>query len=188
MTKDIFLKGVSNWNNHLHLLWPSLRNMTSRRIDKSKTIGLDVVEFGMGDGSTWQLDEYCIQYGHKLFSFDNNLEWVNKFKHLEKDSMENGIVRHSVQFVEDWDSVMRMQLNIGVLLIDHAPGERRKIDIGLYFNKARIIVCHDTEPAADHGYQMRDELAKFKYMIDFKSEGAWASAVSNSVDVTKFEA
>ena len=75
---------------------------------------------------------------------------------------------------------------IGLVFIDHAPGERRKIDIARFADKAQIIVCHDTEPAADHGYKMRVELKKFKYLIDYESDGAWATAVSNFYDVTKF--
>jgi len=59
------------------------------------------------------------------------------------------------------------------------------VDIALFANKAQIIVAHDTEPNADHGYQMRDEIKKFKYWRDFETPGAWASIMSNTIDVTK---
>lgn len=166
MTKQEFLKGVANWNNHLYLMWPALYH----------TSGL-VVEFGCGHGSTKQLHDYCEGTNRNLISYENNLEWLEKFNHLESES-------HKFYYVKDWDSVNITE--IGVLLIDHAPGERRKFDIAKYANNAKIVVCHDTEPAADHGYQMRGELKKFKYQVDYESVGAWATAVSNFIDVRKF--
>ena len=167
MTRQEFLYGVGNWNNHLHLLWPSLEI----------TSGL-VVEFGCGDGSTKQLHDYCEYKKRLLESYDFNKEWVEKYERLQTKS-------HRLYHAPNWNDVKLN--NVDVLLIDHSPGERRKEDIKRYASIAKIIVCHDTEPAADHGYQMRAELAKFKYQFDYKSEGAWATVVSNFIDVTKFQ-
>lgn len=165
MTKQEFTYGVENWNNHLWLLWPALEATSG-----------DMVEFGMGYGSTNILRKYATETGRHLTSYENNLEWYEKFPFEHSDN-------HELIYVSDWNSVN--QKDIDVMLIDHAPGERRKIDIAKFANVAKIIVCHDTEPAADHGYQMRSELAKFKYQVDYQSPGAWASIVSNYVDVKK---
>lgn len=165
MTKEEFLNNVANWDNHRFLLWPAL--------EATKKM---VVEFGCGDGSTPYLHDYCKYKNRILKSYENNLEWMDKFRPLESDN-------HKIHFVKHWDDVELDE--IGVLLIDHAPGERRKEDIIRYANKAWIIVAHDTEPAADHGYQMRAELAKFKYQVDYQSPGAWATMVSNKIDVRK---
>lgn len=164
MTKKEFLKDVQNWNNHLYLMWQALYNVSGM-----------VVEFGVGHGSTKQLHDYC-EGRRELRSYENNKDWLDKFKHFESEG-------HKLFLVTDWDDVKLD--SIGVLLIDHAPGERRKFDIAKYANAAQIIVCHDTEPAADHGYQMRNELKKFKYAVEYESPGAWASMVSNFVDVKK---
>jgi hypothetical protein len=166
MTKEEFLKGVSNWDNHRNLLWPALQ----------ATDGL-VVELGIGDGSTSFLHQYCEDNQRLLISYENNKEWYEKYKHFNSDT-------HLILNVPNCDNATLMP---SVILIDHAPGERRKDDIKKFAKDAKIIVAHDTEPAADHGYKMRAELQKFKYMIDFKSEGAWATAVSNYLDVTKWE-
>lgn len=165
MTKDDFLKGVANWDNHRYLLWPALE----------ATKGL-VVEFGMGHGSTPFLNQYCTENKRELCSYDNTLDWVDKFR-------EYGNKYHRLFLAHNWEDVEYNQID--VMLIDHAAGERRKFDIAKYANIARIMVIHDTEPAADHGYQMRAELAKFKYIKEHESEGAWASMVSNFVDVSK---
>jgi hypothetical protein len=166
MTKEEFLKDVANWDNHRHLLWPALEATTG-----------DVVEMGMGQGSTPFLHEYCKANKRKLFSYDNNTAWSSKFDNFQEAG-------HRIANVVDWDDVMQPA---DVVLIDHAPGERRKIDIARFANVAKIIVCHDTEPAADHGYQMRAVLGTFKYRKEYQTVGAWATVVSNFVDVTKFE-
>lgn len=163
MTKEEFATITSNYDSHRPLLWEALE----------ATKGL-VIELGCGYGSTPFLWAYCQAKGRVLLSYENNREWFDKmrseFPHI--------------QLVKDWDKV---RLASEVLFIDHAPGERRKVDIARAVDSANIIIAHDTEPAADHGYQMRGELEKYAYMIDYKTDGAWATAVSNSIDVTKFK-
>jgi hypothetical protein len=166
MTKEQFTQITSNYDSHRPLLWQALE----------ATTGI-VVEFGIGYGSTPFLSEYCEGMNRELWSFENNKEWFDKF---------DGFFGHKIILVKDWALVHHFR-DLSVMLIDHAPGERRKVDIARFANTAQIIVAHDTEPAADHGYKMRAELKKFRYMIDYQTDGAWASAVSNFIDVTKFD-
>lgn len=140
----------------------------------------EVVEMGVGDGSTPFLRRYCADTKRMLFSYENNYEWYRRMQDYNGEG-------HKVTHVTDWDVVSQNHIHPSVVLIDSAPGERRKIDVELFANKASVLVMHDTEPAADHGYQMRQHIKLFKWWIDFKSEGAWASAASNFVDVTQFE-
>lgn len=165
MTKEEFLKDVQGWDNHRYLLWPALE----------ATKG-DVVEMGMGSGSTPFLHEYCTD--RRLFSYDNNAEWLNNFVNLRSGM-------HQISFISDWDNVSKQHPKVDVLLIDHAPGERRHIDVQLFANKAKIIVIHDSEPAAT-GYLMDRIWPLFKYRKDHESPGAWATAVSNFIDVSKW--
>lgn len=165
MTKDEFLAGVSNWSNHRHLLWDALE-LTSG----------DVIELGCGDGSTPFLSRYCKARGRMLYSYEGDLDWYDRMKMYRED-------HHKVIYVKNWDDVSAGHVLCGVVLIDHAPGERRKVDIQRFAQTASIIVAHDTEPAADHGYQMRPVLRTFKYMRDFTSDGAWASIASNFIPV-----
>jgi hypothetical protein len=127
----------------------------------------------MGHGSTPFLYEYCKNFGRELFSYENNLEWFEK---CQKFNPKNGT------FISDWDIVGENHLTPSVLFIDHAPGERRKIDLERFALRARIIVIHDSEPAADHGYQMRQHKSLFKYWKDYESNGAWASMASNFIE------
>jgi hypothetical protein len=165
MTKEKFTQITSNYDSHRPLLWAALES----------TKGL-VMELGCGYGSTPFISEYTKEKKREFVSYENNKEWYNKL---------NAELPNQIIFVTDWDTVKICKPC--VLFIDHAPGERRKTDIQRFSNHAQIIVCHDSEPAADHGYKMRPELKKFKYMIDYQTDGAWATAVSNFIDVTKFD-
>lgn len=168
MTKEEFLKDVANWDNHRFLLWPALEATTG-----------EVIEMGMGQGSTPFLHQYCKDANRKLFSYESSLEWAMKFQ----DNITEG---HHVMHVHDWDAVSLRHPFPDVVLIDHAPGERRYIDVQRFANTAKIIVIHDSEPAAT-GYMMDRIWGLFRFRKDYTSPGAWATAVSNFVDVSKFE-
>jgi len=161
MTKEEFLTDTANWNNHKFCLWPALE----------ATDGL-VVEFGAGHGSTPSLYQYCKDNNRHFLSYDFNSEWADKFKD------------YGTRHVENWDLIGALKCD--VILIDHSPGERRWVDIERFANSAKIIVIHDSEPAAT-GYMLNKIWHLFKYRVDYKTEGAWASAVSNFLDVSKWQ-
>lgn len=140
-----------------------------------------VIEMGCGHGSTPLLHDYCTEAGRKLWSYETNKEWADKFTGLNNK-------QHFVHLLENanWDYVKENHESPAVVFIDHAPGERRKDDILNFKDIDGIIVCHDTEPAADHGYQMRQTFAAFKYVVEVKTNGAWATALSNHYDITKW--
>lgn len=157
MTKDQFLHGVNNNDvDHRVLLWEAMQ------LTKGK-----VVEFGSGHGSTPFIREYCQTAGRDFESYDNHPGWAQAT---------------GATLVKNWE-----ELNIqdpDVLFIDHAPGERRKEDIEKYMFLAKILVIHDTEPPADHGYQCRQHFPRFKYCVEVKTNGAWATMCSNFIDLS----
>lgn len=161
MNKEEFLQNINSYSNHRVLLWEALQ----------LTDG-DVIEFGSGEGSTPYLRKYCAENNRFFFSYENNLSWAEKTKS---------------NFLTDWDCVNYVKID--VLLIDHAPGERRKIDLIKYKDAAKIIVVHDSEPKGWNGsdYGVRELFSQFKYKADvmpIHPEGAWATILSNSIDVT----
>jgi hypothetical protein len=158
-----FLRNIQNWDNHRYFLWLAIKEIGSGTI----------YEMGCGHGSSPFL---CNVPNFKTKAFETDEKWSNFFRELQSD-------KYSIKLVSNWDSVNVAESDI--ILIDHAPGERRKEDIKRYREQGKgILVAHDTEPNADHGYKMRDELKKFKYMIDYKTDGAWATAASNYYNVT----
>lgn len=139
----------------------------------------NVLEYGTGHGSTQLLHDYCKSKKRLLASFDEKNEWLSKFTNLTSKY-------HILRLADNWDNIVSAYPDADVIFIDHAPGERRKFDIYNYRNTKGIIVAHDTEPAADHGYQMRQHFKLFKYVVEVKTNGAWASAMSNEYDLTKW--
>lgn len=163
MEKSQFIKYTDNWGSHQPLLWEAL--------ETTKHLGLPVLELGCGDNSTPMLKQYCKDNKLKLFSYDSKKDWADKFGAI---------------YVDDWDSKAFWHQDFGIALVDMAPGEYRKIALSK-LHHVRIVISHDTEPAAEHGYKMRPELKKYKYLKDFETNGAWGTAVSDFFDVSNFK-
>lgn len=180
-----FTKGANDWNNHIFLLWLALE----------ETPVMDVIEMGCGDGSTRQLNAYCKEARRVLYSFETDKKYMDRFKDLEGP---NHIFTH---IINDWQVAKDICPDPSVVLIDHAPGERRIVDVKRFADINGILVLHDTQPpptAADYGYERIWGL--FKYRVDLTCpvnpepapDGSlhnrtWASAVSNTHDVTKWK-
>ena len=160
MIRNSFLKEMSGDNNHRLLLWYALR----------KTKGT-VVEFGSGHGSTPYLKKYCEDAKRRFETYDNGEEWAKK---IGSTFIPNN----------NWDGV---DTKGSVILIDHAPGERRHVDIMRLKDNFDIMVIHDSEPIGAGDYKLEPLWKHFKYRVDVKTDGAWATAVSNTIDLEDFK-
>lgn len=170
MTKEKFLEGMSGWNSHLPLLYKALESTEG-----------EVIELGIGYGSTPQLHEYCHDAKRQLYSYDSNIEWYRKFEFLRKPG-------HSIEYTQNWlEPVERHRYTIGVMLSDESPGFMRKYNIAIFAQNVQIIVIHDTENKSDHGYLFSLIYPLFKYKRDYIFEGTAATAVSNFIDVSQWE-
>lgn len=138
----------------------------------------DVAEFGMGDGSTTYLSAYCSAAKRKLFSYENEGSWAEKFKKLES-------TYHKIEHVDWADCIGHREWS--VVLIDHNPPARRHHDIAALRDKAKIIIVHDSEIRSP-GYMLNKIYPLFQYRCDINMPYPLASAValSNSVDVSKW--
>lgn len=162
MTKQEFLKICGNWNSHLPFLWQAL--------EMTKHLKLPTLELGSGMGSTAVLRQYCNDEGIEFVTYDDKMEYAK-----ENESI----------YIENWDT-LPWRRDWGVVLVDHAPGEDRKLRLPL-LHHSQIVVAHDTEIVGAGNYQMRPEIIKYKYWLDYETAGAWATAMSDLWDVTKFE-
>lgn len=169
MTKEFFISGIDAYSSHLPVLWQALE----------ATQG-EVVELGMGFGSTPKLHEVCKD--RHLFSYENNIEWYRKFEHLRSS-------KHSVEYTQNWmEPIERHRYQIGVLFSDEQPGELRKYNIAMFCNLAQVVVAHDSQPEAEGGYKYSLVKPLFKYHKHFEHESGTDTAVlSNFIDVTKWE-
>lgn len=177
MTREQFISDLSHWNSYLPLLWEALENTTG-----------DVVELGMGDGSTVKLHDYSrdtSRYNQRnLYSYESNLDWYRKFEYL---SGKNFAI-HEVTYVgNNWEPMIeRHREPIGVLFSDEAPGEMRKYNIAMFAQTAQVIIAHDAEPSNDGGYKYSLLKPLFKYTKLHEFPGASTAAFSNFIDVSKW--
>jgi hypothetical protein len=168
-------KQYANDNNHLPFLFQALEITNG-----------DVFELGMGHGSTPYLFEYCIRNKRVLNSYETNPEWANKFR---GDNFKYSEFHINLISPLGWDVAVDgiMDAVDGVVLVDHAPGETRGDVLEQLKDFDGIVIAHDTEPGqADAGYGMRKMFVHYKYVLDFKTDGAWATVMSNKYDVTQF--
>lgn len=181
MDKNKFLEKLAgdDWDNHRILLWLAL--------EETKTG--EVLEMGCGDGSTRQLHEYCKDANRMLYSFDTSQEWLDRFSNCISGK------HYFERVINNWEIAQQICPKPSVILIDHAPGERRWVDIKNYSDKIEgIMVIHDSQPpptSADYSYEKIWHLFKYRVNLEVdKHESGdnrtWASAVSNHFDVTKW--
>lgn len=134
-----------------------------------------LIECGMGDFSSYLLHGT----GRNIISYETSPEWFAKFPDIESKRL---IGR------DDWMDVMsRHKETAAIIFLDHAPGESREKCLAYLANGYKgIVICHDTEPGADHGYKMRQHFNWFKYVAEVKCHGAWATVLSHTYDVTQW--
>lgn len=170
MTREQFVGTYSYWDSHRPLLWEAME----------ATIG-DIIELGVGGGSTEQLHEYCKARGRRLFSYESSLEYYRQFEKFRTDW-------HQVEFVGDnWEPMIeKHRYNIGVLFSDEAPGLMRKYNIAMFSGNAEIIIAHDAEQASDHGYRYSLLKPIFRYHKLHLHEGVGTAALSNKIEVNKW--
>jgi|LakMenEpi03Aug12_release.lakeMendotaPanAssembly.Ray.scaffolds.fasta_scaffold405496_2 hypothetical protein len=187
---NYLLNEVEGWCSHRPLLYLAL--------EMTKSSNKPIVELGCGYGSTTQLNQYIQTDKRKLISFDTNQEWLNKFIHLQSNKHEfvykpdNFAYNQESQEwydktpeIVDWLTDVSKD-GISVCLVDHACGERRHSDIKLIHENCDFMIIHDSQPPAT-GYMMDKIWGLFKYKLNMKKWGDWATIVSNKHDVTKFD-
>ena len=158
MSKDWFLSDLGAWNSYLPLLWEAVEATNG-----------DVIELGMGEGSTKKLHTVCVD--RNLYSYDNNIEWYRKFEYLRTKN-------HFIEFTNNWmEPIERHRGKIGVLFSDESPGEIRKYNIAMFCNTAQVIVAHDAEPESNVGYRYDLVAPLFKYHVHLESKTGTDAAV-----------
>jgi hypothetical protein len=134
-----------------------------------------IVECGMGHHSSHLLHDT----GRQVVSYETNPEWFDKFPEIASKTLIHP---------DQWLDVMAGHKgSAAIIFLDQAPGEAREKCLEYLANGYHgIVVCHDTEPAADHGYKMRRHFNWFKYIVEVKCDGAWATVLSHTYDVTQW--
>lgn len=129
-----------------------------------------VLEVGAGNYSTPLLHAMCTAMGRKLVTLDSSAEWIARFESLRGDG-------HTLEHAPNWtDKAATIGAGWSVVFIDHAPAERRVIDIMLLAHKCEFMVVHDSEHPL-YGYE--PVFKKFKHRTDYKRLTPWTTVLSN---------
>lgn len=179
-----------------------IKNKVSGRILKSPDCGTHisvlatvvahtdgpVLELGMGDWSTPLLHGLCSVNKRYLLSTETDQNWMALFQDLATNWHEFEFVPVFEESIEryyrpeKWDTVGN-EKRWSVVFIDHAPAERRLMDIARLRKNTDVFVVHDTE---GRGYGLGPILDSFKYRYVEDRYSIETTVVSDVIDVTKF--
>src|SRR3990167_2403608 len=163
-----FLDGVDNLSN--------FRILLALALEATRGSAHPIFELGPSDLSTPHLHAYCESEGRAIISVEEDLMRALPFRRFSSD-------RHELR-VAAW-SAFPIEAGLwSVALLKHAPGERRRFDALRLADRCEILVLHDTEPAADYGYNRSEIWGEFRSRVDVRSDGAWATAVSKTRDLS----
>lgn len=126
-----------------------------------------VLELGMGLFSTPYLHWACYEQKRKLVSCENKNAFYNMFIFDDYREKDNGYDYHEMKFVIDWDKV-NISGHWSVVLVDHNPGPRRKVEVARLADSADYVVVHDTNGRNDWYYHFTEVFPLFKYRYDTK--------------------
>lgn len=167
-----FLTGHSletSWKDHLPLLFLALH--------ETKNSPRPVLELGFNNDSSPLIREHCRHEGRRAVLIDDDINRCNA-------ALKMDCVQYDVQCCAYDEANFDRNRLWSVAVISNAPGERRVRDARRIADKCEIVILRDTQPAADYGYKYSEMWSQFKSRVDIKTNGAWASAVSNSRDLS----
>uniref|UniRef100_A0A6C0BQR8 Methyltransferase domain-containing protein n=1 Tax=viral metagenome TaxID=1070528 RepID=A0A6C0BQR8_9ZZZZ len=123
-------------------------------VDLVKHTTGNIIEFGCGNSSTVLIRDLIKNTDRKLISLESNLEWLNKFKHLEDenhklfhinagnvDNDETG--KKWIDFIKN--NTLINNLDFEVCFIDQSPWAARTHSLNYFKDKCQFIIVHDVD-------------------------------------------
>lgn len=141
----------------------------------------DVLELGTGHYSTSVIHWLCVP--HKRFV--RSIEFDPKYLQFVEGFTD---VYHKIEAVPDWDwDKVDIEKEWDVVLVDHSPAERRKVEIQRLANLAKYIIVHDSDWRNEKHYHYADIYPLFKYRYDYTVMRPYTTLLSNFIDLKDFE-
>lgn len=140
----------------------------------------DVLELGTGNYSTPVIHWLCVPHQRFVYSLEYDPKYVQFVEGFTDEY-------HKIEAVPDWDwDKVNIEKEWDVVLIDHSPAERRKVEIQRVANLAKYIIVHDTDWRNERHYHYADIYPLFKYRYDYRHK-PYTTLLSNFVDLKDFE-
>ena len=137
-----------------------------------KTKG-DVLELGMGIGSSLILHEMCRD--RKLVSYEDLEPYMNYFTNLRTSW-------HDVLLASDWNTIDIVK-PWSIVFVDTSPGPSRRDLARKVKDVADYVIVHDTEPQHDRFYRFRRMFEAFKYRKDYTFSSVHTTVLSNKIEL-----
>ena len=148
-----------------------------------------ILELGMGLFSTPYLHWVCYGTQRKLVSYESKKEFYDLFVFNDPREVNNKYGFHDINLVENnnWDAIDFSTEHWSVVLVDHAPGKRRKEEVKILANLADYILVHDSDELPKHvaHYKFYEAYPLFKYRYDYDHVFPRTTVLSNFKDVSK---
>lgn len=141
-----------------------------------------VLEFGMGLMSTPFLHWLTSPFGRALVSYENDPAYYREFVQFQD-------VYHQICLVTGWDEA-EIEQPWDIVLVDHAPAERRTTDIRRLAGWAKYLVIHDSYWKMDKHYHYKEIYPLFRWRYDYKPYPdrymPMTTVLSNFIDLGDF--
>ncbi len=139
------------------------------------------MEFGSGYFSTTMLHKYSLEFHRgkrQILTADTKEDWLSKF-YKYKTNFHNFRHINPANNGKEWDTVAAncSKFQYGIIFLDHAPGERRVVDLERLCNCSKLIVLHDTE--VRNIYHYMPGIRKYRYRYESLEFGAGTMVLSN---------
>ena len=136
-----------------------------------------ILELGSGWFSTSTIHNVAVvEQSRDAYTVDSDVHWLAKFTAMGNSHHTFAYVSnvsqpgaftdtpYKPQRLDSWDRVWRRQY--GLVFVDHAPGERRHVDIQIFRNLTDVMLIHDTDNPT--GYKFEPLLSTFRYRYKFR--------------------
>ena len=141
----------------------------------------DVLELGVGWGSTPILHWLCASKNLGLMSLESDGKWLKKFEEFETDEH----LLAEFDFAKNGLDVLGFD-KFGVVFIDHRPARKRRSSALYFKDKADIIILHDAELADHPAYKYTSMYKQFKYKYVYEDVGTPHTVIlSNKLNVER---
>ncbi len=147
----------------------------------NKTNG-DVLEMGLGFGSSPYLHYACQLADRNLVSYDNDEGWAKQFGTSDWHHFLYNRGKHQVICVKDWKEA-QIEKSWDVVLIDHSPDPERIIAVKKVANLAKYIIIHDSNERHEKNYHYSEIYPLFKYKRIWDKDDRHATVLSNFEDL-----
>jgi len=154
-----------------------------------------ITEMGLGEGSTPFIAAHVARHKANRICADSNRAYFSRYffeaeSRVTADGVLSAMCYHGkdpeVTYNVNWTAWANGYSSMSrpdITLIDHAPGERRTIDLARIADTSMFVVVHDSEKIGAGDYKLEPSFAKYKHRLDDYPGGAGTTLVSNFVNV-----